>query len=105
MLRSIGAVIAGYLVLFIILFCVLTAAYLTMGADRAFQPGSFHPSGLWLIVEIVVGFLAAAVTGLVCIAIARKRGAVIALVIVILAIGWLSAIPGMKAAQRPEAVR
>jgi uncharacterized membrane protein YeaQ/YmgE (transglycosylase-associated protein family) len=103
--RSIIGVIVGYLALFVVLFCVLTAAYLGMGADRAFAPGSFRPSALWLAIEIVVGFVAAAIGGWLCLVIARKRGAVTALVIVILAVGALSAVPAFKAAGLPEAVR
>jgi uncharacterized membrane protein YeaQ/YmgE (transglycosylase-associated protein family) len=88
-----------------VLFCVLTIAYLGMGADLAFKPGSFRPSALWIAVEIVVGFAAAAIGGWLCIAIARKRGAATALVVVILVIGALSAIPVLKGAGAPEAVR
>jgi hypothetical protein len=103
--RSILGVVAGYIVIFVILFCVLTALYLTMGSDRAFQPGSFRPSTLWSVIEIVVGLGAAFVGGLTCISIARKRGAVTALIVVILVLGALGAIPVMKAASLPEAVR
>jgi hypothetical protein len=105
MARSIAGVIAGYIALFVVLFCILTAAYLGMGADRAFAPGSFRPSGLWIAVEIVVGFVAAAFGGWLCLAIARKRGAVTALIVVILVLGALGAIPVVKASSLPEAAR
>src|SRR5258705_1804947 len=105
MIRSVLGVVVGYITIFVVLFCVLTVAYLGMGADRAFQPGSFHPSILWDAVEIVVGLAAAVLGGLVCIAIARKRGAVTAFVVVILVIGAASAIPVLRAAGAPEAVR
>src|SRR5437867_918890 len=103
--RSILAVVLGYIVIFVVLFCILTAAYLGMGANAAFQPGSFRPSMLWTAVEVVVGFAAAVVGGLVCFAIARKRGAVTALVVVIVVLGAISAIPALMAAGAPEAVR
>jgi hypothetical protein len=105
MIRTVAGVVAGYVALFVVMFCILTAAYLVMGPDRAFQPGSFRPSMFWVAVEIVVGFAAAAIGGLLCIAIARKRGAVTALAVVILVIGALSAIPVVKASGAPEAVR
>jgi len=105
MIRSALGVIVGYIAIFIVLFCVLTVAYLGMGPERAFQPGSFRPSILWDAVEIVVGLVAAAIGGLICIAIARKRGAVTALVVVILVLGALSLIPALQAAGAPEAVR
>jgi hypothetical protein len=103
--RSILAVVVGYVVLFVVLFCVFTAAYLMMGPDGAFQPGSFRPSMLWNVLAIVLGLAAAVVGGLVCYAIARKQGAVTALVVVILVIGFLSAIPVVMAAGAPKAVR
>jgi uncharacterized membrane protein YeaQ/YmgE (transglycosylase-associated protein family) len=103
--RSILGVVVGYVLLFIILFCVLTAAYLGIGAERAFLPGSFRPSTLWNVIEVVVGFGAAMAAGWVCLAIARKRGAVTALIVVILVIGAVSAIPVVSAASAPEAVR
>jgi hypothetical protein len=105
MLRSILGVVVGYLLIFVVLFCILTAAYFGMGAERAFQPGSFRPSTLWTAIEIVVGFGAAILGGWTCIAIARKRGAVTALVVVIIVLGALSAIPAIMAAGAPEAVR
>lgn len=47
----------------------------------------------------------AVVGGLVCYAIARKRGAVTALVVVILVLGALGMIPAVMASGAPEAVR
>jgi hypothetical protein len=103
--RSILAVVLSYIVLFIVLFCVLTVAYLAMGPDGAFRPGSFRPSMVWSVIEIVVGLGAAVLAGWICIAIARRQGAVTALVVVILVIGALSAIPVFMAAGAPEGVR
>ena len=105
MLRSILGVIAAYVVIFIILFCVLTGAYFAMGPDRAFEPGSYTPSVLWDVIEIVVGLGAAVAAGALCIAITRKRGAVTALAVVILVLGLLSAIPAFMAAGGPAEVR
>ena len=103
--RSILGVVLGYIVIFVILFCILTAAYLGMGPNAAFQPGSFRPSVLWTAVEVIVGFGAAIVGGLVCITIARKRGAVTALVVVIIVLGALGVIPAIMGASTPDAVR
>ena len=105
MVRSILGVVVGYVVIFVVLFCVLTAVYLGMGAESAFQPRSFRPSMLWNVVEIAVGLGAAMIGGLLCIVIARKRGAVTALVVVILVLGALGTIPVLIASGAPEAVR
>jgi hypothetical protein len=105
MVRSIVGVVVGYVLIFVVLFCLLTGAYLGMGAETAFQPGSFRPSTIWAVVEIIVGLIAAIIGGYTCMAIARKRGAVTALIVVILLLGALGAIPVIMASGAPEAVR
>ena len=57
--RMIGGVVVGYLTMFVLVFGSFTAAYLAMGADVAFQTGTYEPSTLWLVVSWVLGFLAA----------------------------------------------
>lgn len=71
MARSISAVIAGYVAIFIIVTAVFEAAYLAMGTERAFQPGSWEVSALWIGVSIVVGLAAAVAGGAICAAIAK----------------------------------
>lgn len=105
MIRSVLGIVVGYLAIFVVLFCVLTVAYLTMGPERAFQPSSFRPSVLWDVVAIVVGLAAGVAGGFLCASIARKRGAVTALVVMILVIGALSLIPAVMASGAPELVR
>jgi hypothetical protein len=48
MLKYIAAVIVSYLVMAIFLFAVFTAAYLALGPERVFQPGTYAVSTLWL---------------------------------------------------------
>ena len=62
MWRAILSVIAGYLAMFLFVFVSFSAAYLTMGTEGAFQPGSYEVSGLWLAVSFVLS-LGAAVGG------------------------------------------
>jgi hypothetical protein len=96
MLRKIAAVIVGYLVMFVVVFVCLTTAYLALGADRAFQPGSYEVTGLWLVVWFIVSVGAALAGGKVCALIGKTRGAVISLAIVVLILGVLSALPALK---------
>lgn len=59
MWRSVVSVVVGYVVLSLVIFATFSAAYLAMGADAAFHPGSYVVSTLWLVVSFVLGFLAA----------------------------------------------
>ena len=93
MLRSVGAVVVGYIVMFIVVFVLLTGIYLALGADGAFQEGSYAPSMLWIGLMFVVGLVAAIAGGFTCAAIARGSKAPIALVVMVLVLGGLSAIP------------
>lgn len=96
MFRAIAAVIAGYLVMFIVVFVGLTAAYLGMGAERAFQPGSYEVTGLWLVVWFIVSLGAALAGGKICLLIGRSAKAVFGLVGLVFVLGLLSALPALK---------
>ena len=98
MARSIAGVVVGYIVIFLVVFLTFSAAYLMMGQDLAFREGSYVPSMLWSAVSIVLGLVAAVAGGWVCMAIARKKGAVSALVVVVLILGVVTAIPSFTAA-------
>jgi hypothetical protein len=92
MLRAIGAVILGYISMFIFIFVTFTIAYLLMGTDRAFQSGSYEVSGLWLGVSFVLGLVAAIVGGFVCASISKGGKAPLALAGVVLVLGLLLAL-------------
>ena len=97
MLKIIGGVIIGYLSMFVVVFISLTAAYLTMGADRAFKPGLYEVTGPWLAVMFIISIVAAVLGGKVCALIAKNSKAVFALAGVVLVLGLLSAIPTLTA--------
>lgn len=63
MLRTVGGVILGYIAMAAIVFVGLTAAYTLLGPDRAFRPGVYEVSFAWVVVSIIVGFLAAILGG------------------------------------------
>jgi hypothetical protein len=94
-MRTVLAVIAGYLVIFAVVFLAFSAAYLAMGADSAFQPGSYEVTGLWIAVSLVLSFAAAAAGGYVCAAIGRTMRAAWALAGLVVVLGFLMAIPVM----------
>jgi hypothetical protein len=86
--RAILGVIAGYIAIAVAVFALFSVAYLSLGAERAFRPGVYEVSGLWLGVSLVLGLVAAVVGGLVCAGIARPRSrAPIALAVLVVVLG------------------
>lgn len=89
MLRSIGGAVLGYILVALVIFAGLTLAYLALGADGAFQPGSFEVSMLWIVISLVIGFGAAFLGGWVARRVAREaRGPwLLAGIMVVLGLG------------------
>ena len=69
MLRAILSVIAGYFAMFMIVFLSFSAAYLALGVDGTFQPGTYEVRAVWLVISFVLGLLAAMAGGWLCAAI------------------------------------
>lgn len=91
MLRAVLAVIAGYIALAVAIFVLFSMAYLAMGADRAYEPGSFAVSTLWLLFAVPITFIVAMIGGWVCRVIAGRTGPVWALAIVAVVLGVIEA--------------
>lgn len=102
MWRSIGAVVAGYLVMALFVMVSFTVAYLSMGTERAFQKGSYDVSLLWIVTSFVLGLIAAVVGGYVCALIAINRTAPHALATVVVLLGLLMAVPLLRAHPHDE---
>jgi len=107
MARTIGSVILGYLVMFIVVFATFSLAYQAMGVDRAYQPGTYEVSGLWITVSIVLGIVAAILGGFACARVAHSPAGPKALAAVVLILGLgmaIAAVTGVGAEDR-ETVR
>lgn len=102
MMRNVGAVVAGYLAMALVIFATFSAAYLAMGADAAFMPASYEVTVLWLVVSFVLAFLAAMVGGYVCAAIASSHRAPVALAGLVLILSFLSAVPLLTSKDAPK---
>jgi hypothetical protein len=87
--KKILGVILGYVVMFAIVFVGLNVAYLTMGADRAFQAGLYEPSMLWNIVFLSVGIAAAIAGGVFCRWFTKSCGATMSLAALVFVVGAL----------------
>lgn len=101
-MRTIGAVILGYLAMALVVFGGLTVAYLAMGSDTAFRADSFEVSTVWsavsLAVSLAVGF-GAAVLGLwLARRVGRTPTAPRALALAVLVLGAMFALPALPAA-------
>ena len=104
MLKSILAVIVGYIVMAIFAFAVCTCAYLGLGVERVFQPESYDISTIWIVLLIAIALIGGIIGGLVCAAISKSKGACTALVVLVLVVGLIGGImTAMK--EHPSAAR
>jgi hypothetical protein len=92
MVKTVGAVIVGFAVIFAIAFAVFAGLYAAVGADRAFRPGTFELSTLWLAVAYFVYIIAGFVGGRVAAAIAPGGRAPRILGLLVLAFGLAMAL-------------
>lgn len=92
MLRATLAVIAGYVGLAIALFIGFTLFYLAIGTERAYEPGTFAVSTLWIAGSLPIGLVAAMCGGAICRLIARRHRPVVALAVLALVLGAAEAV-------------
>lgn len=104
MLKSILAVVVGFIAMTIFSIAAFCVVYLGIGAERAFEPQSFEISALWMVVMVVLSLIGGVVGGFVCAAISKSMGVCRVFAGIALALGLLTAIvTTMK--ERPEGAR
>lgn len=91
MIRNILGVLLGYLAAGLAIFAIFTGAYAVLGAEGSFRPDSFEVSPVWTVLAIAVGILAATLGGFICRLIARNKKAVLALALLMVVLGALTA--------------
>jgi hypothetical protein len=91
--RAIGSVIVGYLVMAVVVFLTFSLAYLVLGSDGSFRPGTYELSAAWIVASIVLSFIAAILGGLACAALARASTPPKVLAAIVLILGLVSAMP------------
>lgn len=109
MVRLIGAVVLGYIVIALVVFGGLSAAYLVLGAEGAFQPGIYAITTLWVVTSLVVGFAAGLLGGWVARMVARDVRGPWILAGVVLVLGLGMAVPALLgdasvAGARPDGI-
>ncbi len=93
MVRNIIGVIVGYISMFILVFILFTILYLLLGVEGSFEAGSFRVSAAWILISILLNFIAAVAGGYICMAIAKNKTAAYFLAGIVLILGLIMAIP------------
>ena len=105
MLRTVGLVVLGYIVIAALVFLSFTVAYLLIGVDGAFQQKSYGLSLGWIVVTIVLGFVAAVVGGYMIAAMARTGNEPKALAGLVFGLGVIFAIQMLLSNEAPPGAR
>ena len=96
MARSIIAVIASYIAMFLLAFIAFTCAYLIVGSDVAFKPGIYEASTSWVGIAFVINIVVAIIGGFICALIAKGGRAPLALAILAIVLGMVVAFADMN---------
>jgi len=91
--RSIGAAVAGYVVMFFATFVLLTLGWMLLGTAGTFQPGSWDVTGTWVVITLAVALVAGVLGGLACAAIAYEPRGLQVLVGLAVVLGLLMSLP------------
>lgn len=92
-MKTLGGVVLGYLMMVAFVFLSFSLAYVLMGADRAFRPGAYDVTYLWILTSFVLALAGAILGGYVCEAIARDERAPKLLAVLVLVLGFAFAVP------------
>lgn len=101
MLKSILAIIASYVVMFIFLFAAFTGCYFALGAEGTFQTDSYEVTTVWIALTVVVCLLAGIIGGFLCAAISKSKRTCQVFAFIVFFLGLLACIPAMK--RNPDA--
>jgi hypothetical protein len=98
--RSIIAVIASYIAMFVLNVIGFICLYLLIGEDNAFKPRLYLASNRWIAISFALIFVTAIIAGLICAAIAKGGKAPLALAVVVIVVGLLLAVPSVMKQKR-----
>jgi hypothetical protein len=103
MLKSIAGIIVGYVVMFSVAFAVYSAAYLGLGAERAFEPDTYALSDTWIGLVIAITFIAGLIGGVACAAISKSRTAGLVLAVIVFVLSLVFELPNIMKGHTPVA--
>lgn len=104
MWRTAGALVAGYLTMALLVMLSFSALYLILGADRAFLPGGYEVSPIWMSLTTVLNAISAVSGGAVTGRISRDRWAPLVLAIGVGVVGMAFALASLDAPLPPDAL-
>ena len=94
-MKTFGAALVGYLVMFVVLFATLTAMYFGLGSEQTFLPGSYAVTPLWMAVFCFFQFDSGLVAGLVVSKLSRDRRVPPVLAAITMVLGIFMALPAL----------
>jgi hypothetical protein len=95
---ALGAVL-GYVIVAVLVMAAETIAYVLLGADGAFRPGTFEVSRQWIAVSLTISLAAAVAGGWSAAAVGGRRAST-ALALLVLGLGLAFAVPALTAPRR-----
>ncbi len=105
--RNIGAGVLGWVAMFAGVFVLMAVFWMILGADGSFRPESWDVSAGWLLASVPIGLLAAVFGGIVCAKAAADAWGVRFLIVLVVALGVISAVlhePAAVSGPRPDDV-
>jgi nitrate reductase gamma subunit len=96
MLKSILAIIVGYVVGNLVFFGLITGCFFLLGVERVFEPDSYEVSTTWLALTLIVWLLSAAVIGYVCLSISHSWRTCQVLALIVLTLTSISCIVQLR---------
>jgi hypothetical protein len=99
MVRSIIAVIASYIIMFVLNFIGFVSLYTIVGPSQAFRPHLYLASNRWIAMSFAMILITGIIAGLICALIAKGGKAPLALAAVVVVLGLLLAVPSMAKAR------
>ena len=94
-MKTFGIALAGYVLMFVVLFTTLTAMYFGLGSEQTFLPGSYAVTPLWMALFCFVQFDSGLVAGVVVSKLSRDRRAPLVLAGITMVLGTLMALPAV----------
>ncbi|WP_411281061.1 hypothetical protein [Gemmatimonas sp.] len=91
-MKSFGIALAGYILMFVVLYATLTVLYFALGTERTFLPGSYAVTPLWIAVFCVVQFNSGLSAGIVVSKLSSDRKIPLILATMTLVFGLLMAL-------------
>lgn len=95
-MKAFGIALAGYILMFVVLFATLTAMYFGLGSERTFLPGSYAVTPLWIAVFCFFQFDSGLVAGIVVSKLSRDRRVPLILAAMTLVLGIVMALPAVQ---------